>query len=256
MMAKTLALTDNIQIPQIGFGTYGLGSNATEAVLHALRTGYRHIDTADIYGSHENIAKAIPLSGVKREEIFITTKLWSNSLSKDQVEPTVDRFLRELNTGVIDLLLIHWPSRSVPLEETLAAMDKQRQAGKVRAIGVSNFKVSLMKLALATGFPVCNNQIEYNLNHRPIEVLDFCKDNKVTVTAYSPLEEGSGKSSKLVSELAMKYDRSNAEILLAWLIQKGMIAIPRSSNPKHIETNLHSLDLSLEAEDAEKLDGV
>jgi len=251
---KTLPLIENIQIPRMGFGTYGLGRNATEATLHALRTGYRHIDTADIYGSHENIAEAITLSGVKREEIFITTKLWSNSLAKDEVEPTVNRFLRELNTSTIDLLLIHWPSRSVPVQETLVAMDKQCQAGKVRAIGVSNFKVSLMKEALETGFPVCNDQIEYNLNHKPAEVLEFCKDNNVTVTAYSPLEEGGGKSSKLVAELAKKYDRSKAEILLAWLMQKGMIVIPRSSNPKHIETNFRSLDLSLESGDIEKLE--
>ncbi len=256
MMTKMLPLTENIQIPQMGFGTYGLGRNATEAILHSLRTGYRHIDTADIYGSHENIAEAIPLSGVKREEIFITTKLWSNSLAKDEVEPTVNRFLRELNTSVIDLLLIHWPSRSVPVQETLAAMDKQREAGKVRAIGVSNFKVSLMKEALASGFSVCNDQIEYNLNHQPADVLDFCVENNVTVTSYSPLEEGSGKSSQLVAELAKKYDRSKAEILLAWLMHKGMIVIPRSSNPKHIEANFRSLELSLEPEDIGQLDSV
>lgn len=196
------------------------------------------------------------MSGVKREEIFITTKLWSNSLTKPEVGPTVDRFLRELNTDVIDLLLIHWPSRSVPVEQTLAAMDKLRQTGKVRTIGVSNFKVNLMKEALATGFPVCNDQIEYNLNHKPAEVLDFCKENNVTVTAYSPLEEGGGKSGKLVAELAKKYDRSKAEILLAWLMQKGMIVIPRSTSPKHIESNFRSLELALEAEDIEKLDGV
>lgn len=255
-MTKTLFVIDNIQIPQMGFGTYGLGRNATEAVLHALRTGYRHIDTADIYGSHANIAEAIPLSGVKREEIFITTKLWRNSLTKDQVVPTVDRFLRELNTDVIDLLLIHWPSRSAPVEETLAAMDNLRRAGKVHAIGVSNFNVELMKEVLATGFPVCNNQIEYNLNHQPSDVLDFCKENKVTVTAYSPLEEGGDKSGKLVAELTKKYDRSKAEILLAWLMQKGMIVIPRSSNLKHIEANFRSLDLSIEAEDIEKLNTV
>lgn len=253
-MTKTLSLIDDIQIPQMGFGTYGLGRNATEAVLHALRTGYRHIDTADIYGSHGNIAEAIATSGVKREEIFITTKLWSNSLTKAEVGPTVDRFLRELSTDVIDLLLIHWPSRSVPFEETLAAMDQQRLAGKVRTIGVSNFKASMMKEALASGVAVCNDQIEYNLNHQPASVLDFCKENNITVTAYSPLEDGGGQSGKLVAELAKKYSCSKAEVLLAWLMQKGMIVIPRSSNLKHIEANFHSLELSLEPGEIGQLD--
>ncbi len=255
-MTKTLPLIDNIQIPQMGFGTYGLGRNATEAILHALRTGYRHLDTADTYGTHENIAVALPRSGLKREEVFITTKLWSQSLPGNKVGPSVDRFLGELDTKYIDLLLIHWPVSTVAVQETLAAMDKQRQTGKVRAIGVSNFDVGLMKEALATGFPVCNNQIEYNLNHQPSDVLDFCKETNVTVTAYSPLEEGGGKSSKVAAELAKKYDRSKSEVLLAWLMQKGMIVIPRSSNPKHIETNFSSLALSLEAEDIEKLDSV
>jgi diketogulonate reductase-like aldo/keto reductase len=238
----------------MGFGTYGLGRHATEAILHALRTGYRHIDSADMYGSHENIAEALPRSGLKREEVFITTKLMSQTLAGNKVGPAVDRFLRELDIEYIDLLLIHWPNNSVPLQETLGAMDKARLAGKVRAIGVSNFNVRLMNEALATGFPVCNNQIEYNLNHQPADTLEFCQKEKVTVTAYSPLEAGGPQANKAVAQLAEQYGCTKEEILLAWLMAKGMIVIPRSSNPKHIESNFRSLQFKLTAEEIAKLD--
>jgi diketogulonate reductase-like aldo/keto reductase len=249
----TLPLTDGLTIPQMGFGTYGLGRKATEAIVHALRTGYRHIDTADMYGSHENIAKALPESGLKREEIFIVTKLMSQTLAGNKVGPAVDRFLSELDTDYIDLLLIHWPG-SVPVHETLAAMDAMRRAGKVRAIGVSNFNVRLMKEALATGFPVCNNQIEYNLNHQPADVLQFCQAAKVTVTAYSPLEAGGPQANEAVAELAKQYGCTKEEILLAWLMAKGMIVIPRSSNFDHIETNFNSLNVLLREEELKKLE--
>ncbi len=255
MKNPTLPLIDGLTIPQMGFGTYGLGRKATETILHSLHTGYRHLDSADTYRSHENIAEAILASGLKRADLFITTKLWSQSLAGNKVGPAVDRFLRELNTDYIDLLLIHWPASAVPLRETLAAMDKVRQAGKARAIGVSNFNVRLMKETLATGFPVCNDQIEYNLNHQPADVLQFCQDAKVTVTAYSPLEEGKDMGRKAAAAIAKQHNScTKTEVVLAWLMAKGMIVIPRSSDPKHIETNFRSLELKLTAEEIAKLD--
>lgn len=254
MQNPTLKLTESIQVPQMGFGTYGL-RDGTNAIAHALKTGYRHLDTADIYGTHENCAEALQQSGLNRKDVFITTKLWSHSLPRDKVGPSVDKFLRELQTDYIDLLLIHWPSRSAPVQETVAAMDAARQAGKVRAIGVSNFSVANMKEASATGFPVCNNQIEYNLQDRPDDIVEYCFANKVTVTAYSPVKaKGNAKIRKLVDELAKKYGCTNEEIMLAWLMAKGLIVIPRSSNPKHIETNFHSLEVSISAEDVNAID--
>jgi 2,5-diketo-D-gluconate reductase B len=253
-LSPTLTLSDDMQIPQMGFGTWALGPHATEAVLHALRTGYRHLDTADIYGTHGNIAEAIPQSSIPRGEFFITTKLWSRSLSASEVGPSVDRFLRELRTDFIDLLLIHWPSRNVPVQETLSAMEAARQAGKARALGVSNFDVALMQEALASGIAVANNQIEYNLNHQPQDALDFCLANGVTVTAYSPLERGSRVQEAALAELAAKHSATREQVLLNWLMGKGMIVIPRSSKPAHIEANFSSLDLELEEGDAAKLD--
>lgn len=247
----TLRLSNGLDIPQMGFGTYGLRS-ATEAILHALQIGYRHIDTADIYATHQSVGEAVLKNGLPREDVFITTKLWSNSVSGKRVAPTVDRFLSELKTTYIDLLLIHWPGNT-PFAETLAAMDATRKAGKVRSIGVSNFDVELTQNVLDTGYPVVNNQIEYNLNHQPQDVLDFCTRNKITITAYSPLERGNSEQERVVSELAKKYSVTREEVLLQWLIQKGMIVIPRSSITKHIQSNFHALAWEIDKADVTKL---
>lgn len=252
--SPALPLNKDMRVPQMGFGTWGLGRRATEAILHALKVGYRHIDTADIYGTHSNIAEASTQSGIPRDEVFITTKLWSHSVSGEKVCPAVDRLLKELRTDFIDLLLIHWPARNVPVAETLAAMEEARQAGKVRSIGVSNFDVELMQEALATGIEVTNNQFEYNLNHQLQEVLDFCLANGVTVTAYSPLERGNRAQEAALAELAQKYTATREQVLLNWLMRKGMIVIPRSSNPKHIEANFLSLDWALEHDDIQGLE--
>jgi diketogulonate reductase-like aldo/keto reductase len=254
MKNPTLKLTKEFEIPQLGFGTWNLKDpQATQAIAHALGTGYRHLDSADIYGTHPNIAEAIPASTIPREEIFITTKLWSNTLSAKRVGPAVDRFLKELGTEYIDLLLIHWPGNT-PVAETLGAMDAARQAGKVRTLGVSNFDVALMQAALDTGVPVVNNQIEYNINHRPDDVVSFCFSRQVTVTAYSPLETGRAAQENLLAELAKKHHSSREEVLLNWLMNKGMIVIPRSADPSHIDTNWHALAWNLPDEDSQRLD--
>lgn len=255
MSQPTLRLTDAIQIPQMGFGTYGLGPNATAAILHALQIGYRHIDTADMYGSHENIAEAIAQSGVPRNQIFITTKLWSHSVSAKRVGPAVDRFLKELRTEYIDLLLIHWPSNT-PVADTLGAMNEARKAGKVRALGVSNFDVDLLEECKVTEVELTNDQIEFNLNHKPEGILDYCRSQGLTVTAYSPLERGSVAQERIVAELAKRHSVAREEVLLNWLMSKGMIAIPRSANTRHIASNFHSLQVKLSETEAVSIDDV
>ncbi|MCL4257922.1 MAG: aldo/keto reductase [Anaerolineales bacterium] len=251
-MNKTLLLVDDIRIPQMGFGTYAL-KDAKQATLHALQTGYRHLDTADYYRNHAEVGQAMQASGLRREEIFLVTKLYGSSLAPDKVGPAVDRFLKELNTDYIDLLLIHWLS-GIPAEDSLAAMETARAAGKVRALGVSNFEVEDMQAALASGLPVCNNQIEYNLEERPEDVAEFCLANGVTVTAYSPVKvSGGAETRKLVAGLAEKYESTAEQVTLAWLMGKGFIVIPRSNNPKHIESNFRSLELTLSKEDVAAL---
>lgn len=253
MRNPLIKLTDNISIPQMGFGTWGLGNKGTQAILHALNTGYRHLDSADMYNSHGNIAEAIPQSGLKREELFIVTKLHISSLSAQRVGPAVDRFLQELETDYIDLLLIHWPGNT-PISETLGAMDEARKAGKVRTLGVSNFEIDLMRECFDTGVSVVNNQIEYNLRNQPDDLVEFCLEHKVSVTSYTSLERGNSPQEKVVAELAQKYSASREEVLLNWIMNKGMIVIPRSSNPKHIESNFHSLAWELDDADGARLD--
>jgi len=149
MMLKTIALTADIQIPQLGFGTSQLKEAAQASILHALHSGYRHIDTADMYGTHAAVGAALRESGVPRSEVFITTKLWSHSVAADKVAPAVDRFLDELQMDYVDLLLIHWPSEEAEPEETLPAMQAVLAAGKARALGVSNYGVDLLQRAHA-----------------------------------------------------------------------------------------------------------
>lgn len=254
-MTKTLQLTSDLTVPQMGYGTYGIQKDAS-IVAHALKVGYRHIDTADIYGTHGVCGKGIKSSGVPRSEIFVTTKLWSHSVAGDKVGPAVDKFLRELDIEYIDLLLIHWPSKHLPVEETLPAMEKARQAGKIKAIGVSNFSVAQMQAALATGVGVCNNQIEYNLEERPDDIVEYCQANKVTVTAYSPVKaQGRGEVKKAVAQIAKTHNCTPEEVMLAWLMAKDLIVIPRSSNPKHVESNYRSLELKLSANELAQVNG-
>ncbi|HRN51592.1 MAG TPA: aldo/keto reductase [Anaerolineales bacterium] len=252
-MNKMLSLVDGIQIPQMGFGTWEL-KDPKQATLHALHSGYRHIDTADYYHNHVEVGQAMKASGVPRDQIFLVTKLYGRTLEPKNVAPAIDRFLKELDVEQIDLLLVHWLS-GVPGEDGLMAMDKARTAGKVRTLGVSNFEVEDMQAALATGLPVCNNQIEYNLEVRPDDVADFCLANDVTVTAYSPVKvSGGAKARTLVAKLAEEYHFTAEQVILAWLMAKGFIVIPRSNNPKHIESNFRSLEVTLKKEDVAALD--
>ncbi|UYN91265.1 MAG: aldo/keto reductase [Anaerolineales bacterium] len=256
-MNKTLALTESIQIPQLGFGTSGLKEMAQASVLHALRTGYRHIDTADIYETHLPVGAALRESGLPRNEVFITTKLWRHSVTADKVAPAVERFLNELGTDYIDLLLIHWPREEAEPEETLPAMEAVRQSGKVRALGVSNFDVALLERSLKTGVQVTNNQIKYNLETRPNHIVAFCQANNITVTAYSPIRSlGSEAAQTRLSELGAKYGASSQQLALAWLLGKGLIPIPRSTKPENIEANYKSQAIELSAEDAQSLEDI
>lgn len=254
-MNKTLALTADIHIPQLGFGTSQLKEAAYTSILHALHTGYRHIDTADMYGTHGAVGAALRESGVPRGDVFITTKLWSHSVAADKVGPAVERFLDELQMDYIDLLLIHWPSDEAEPEETLPAMDAVRRAGKVRCLGISNFGVELLERSLATGVQILNNQIKFNLEERPDEVVAFCKANRLAVTAYSPLRAlGNPATQKLVESLSQAYSCSPQQLALAWLLAKGLIPIPRSTKPENIKANFRSQQIELSADDVAALD--
>lgn len=252
---KTKKLNNNIEIPVLGFGTWQItGEDCTNAVSHALSVGYRHIDTADAYGNHAEVGKAIANSGVARSDIFLTTKVFRNSLEYKAVHDSAERFLQELQTDYIDLLLVHWPNKEVAMQETMRALLELKEKGSIRAIGVSNFTTRHIDEVLSTDTPICMNQIEVHPYFNQRELRAYCAEKHIAVTAYSPLGRGEVLEDALIAKLAEKYQATPAQIILAWVIARDMIAIPKSTNPDRIEKNFESLDLKMSEEDLQLID--
>lgn len=244
------------ELPALGFGTYKLsGETCVHAVMEALRVGYRHIDTAEMYGNHAEVGQAIEQSDVDRDDVFLTTKIWRTNLAHNQVLQSLDESLDALGMDYVDLLLIHWPSRSVPVEETIDAMNQLQQAAKVRHIGVSNFSVSQLKGAIAASTtPIFTNQIEYHPLTRQDEVLEFCLDNDILVTAYSPLAKGKVSSNQTLQQIGDRYDKTAAQVALRWLLQQPMVApIPKAGTRNHIHENFDVFDFELTNEEMNEI---
>lgn len=247
---KYFRLSDDNNIPVIGFGTWKLkGKVCYTAVRTALDMGYRHIDTADRYKNHKPIAHALKDSNVPREEVFIATKVWWTDLSKRKVIEKAHKFLKELQTEYIDLLLIHWPNRKISLEETLAGMQQLKNEGVIKSIGVSNFTQHHLQEALKTGVYIVTNQIEFHPSFSQPELKKFCDTQGVLVTGYSPLGQGNDIELPQIQALAQKYNCSSAQIILSWLVSCGVVAIPKATDPRYIKENLAALDINLVSED-------
>lgn len=253
-MVPLKILNKEISIPMIGFGTWRLqGEECHSAVRTALEVGYRHIDTADRYQNHREVGEAIKASGVPRKDIFLTTKIWRDRLKHDDVLADVDRFLAELGTEYLDLLLIHWPNHEVPITETLSAMEECRQAGKIKAIGVSNFTERHLDEAKTAGVEIVNNQVELHPSFNQKDLRAYCVPADISITAYSPLRSGDMEMRE-VAELANKYGRTPAEIILNWILTRGLIVIPQTMNVERMKENLHASDFSMSEEDLAILD--
>lgn len=255
-MVPLKKLNDELSIPMIGFGTWKLkGEEGRVAVESALKVGYRHIDTADRYGNHAEVGEVIKASNVARSDIFLTTKVWRERLKRDEILADVDRFLQELSTEYVDLLLIHWPNREVPVEETLLAMEECRQAGKIKAIGVSNFTEKHLETARATGVKVVNNQIELHPSFNQSDLRAYCAQAGISVTAYSPLRSGD-MDHPSVRDLAAKYGRSPAQVILNWIIRRDLIVIPQTTNLERMKENLAAADFTMSEGDLAILDSL
>lgn len=243
------------EIPALGLGTWQLqGKDCRRAVEIALNIGYRHIDTADAYDNHEEVATGIKMAGIKREDYWLTTKLWWSDLKAKDTLKACDRVLQELQTDYLDLYLIHWPNKEVLIEETLEAMQKLKEAGKIRNIGVSNFTIHHLEDALKTGVKFLTNQVEFHPSLNQKELKEFCDKNDILITAYSPIAQGHDLKLSVVKELAEKYGRSESQVVLNWLMAKGMVAIPRSKTEEHIVDNFESLAWEMEEDDVMKMD--
>jgi diketogulonate reductase-like aldo/keto reductase len=257
MLTRPLSLNAEASMPLLGFGTWQLtGDACSRGVAEALRIGYRHIDTADAYGNHWEVAKGIADSGIKREDFFLTTKVWRTDLAHDSLLEAGNRFLSELNTEYIDLLLIHWPNREIPIEATLRAMEELRRAGKIRAIGVSNFTEHHLEDALMTGIEITNNQVEVHPTFNQAALRAYCKSKNISITAYSPLGRGRDLDLPVIKGIAEKYAKTPAQVALNWAMARGMAAIPKSSDFKRIKENYESASFELSDEDLQKMDAL
>lgn len=252
---KNMKLKEGNDIPIIGFGTWLLKRDeCRRSVETAFEVGYRHIDTADVYGNHEEVAKAIRNSGLKREELFITSKVWRSELTRKLALYAGDRFLDELDIEYLDLLLVHWPNKDVPISETMSAFGELKEKGITKSIGVSNFTIDHLEAILKTNINISVNQVEFHPSLNQEDLRKYCDEKGIVLTAYSPNAQGEDFKLDEVKKLANKYSKTESQIILNWIINKNIVAIPRSSNPKHIKENLESWDWEMEDDDYKSLD--
>ena len=253
---KYVELSSGEQMPLLGLGTWQLtGEDCVNSVKTAIKIGYNHIDTADGYDNHQSVGKGIKESGIDREDLFITSKIKQENLHYDDIKEDVQRFLDELEIEYLDLILIHWPNKDIPLEESLKALKEVKEDGLAKNIGVSNFTINHLKDAVKI-YPdlVAVNQVEFHPTLYQKELLDFCQENEIVVTAYSPLARGEVFENKVIKDLSQKYDKSAAKLVLKWLIDKDIAAIPKASSREHLEANFDLFDWEIPAEAREKMD--
>jgi 2,5-diketo-D-gluconate reductase B len=245
-------------IPRLGFGTWQIdGPTVTEAVADALALGYRHIDTARMYGNEREVGEGLRASGVPRDEVWVTTKVFYDQLEPDRLRRSAEASLADLGLDHVDLLLIHWPNPTIALGDSLAALHRARQDGLTKHIGVANFPSALLREAIAE-FPIACNQVEYHPYLAQRAVLDAAHSHGVVVTAYSPLGSGGLLNEPVLAEIARARGATPAQVCLRWLLdQTGVAAIPKAASHEHRAENLAALDLApLTYEERAAVDGL
>ncbi len=261
----------NLTLPKIGFGTWKIGgesspnpawdSQSLTALRSALEIGYTHFDTAEYYAaghSEELVGRAVRESNTKRENLFITSKVSPEHLNYDDVFKSCESSLRRLKMDYIDLYLIHWPGRGMKLEKTFPALNKLVRDGKVKHLGVSNFNLKLLKQSQEySETPILTNQVPYSLpDHSYVEngVLEYCQQNDILVTAYSPVKFRSIRVNKTLKEITNAHSATPFQIALAWLVmQPRVITIPMSFDPQHIKENFEAAEILLSADEMTRL---
>jgi 2,5-diketo-D-gluconate reductase B len=248
-----------VKVPALGFGTWRLkGRTCRDMVRQAVKIGYRHIDTASIYDNEEDVGRGIADAGVPREEIFLVTKVWRDQMAVDSISRAAAESRERLGTEYIDLFLIHWPTRSVPLAETLRGMRHLMEDGRIRHIGVSNFPVALLQEATETlAAPILANQVEYHPYLSQNRLVAYCREAGIMLTAYCPLAEGQVTRDPLLKRIGAKHGRSAAQVALRWLLEQHPVAaIPMTASPDHCRANFEVFDFELEPEDRAAIAGL
>ena len=255
-MTNAVFLNNDRKMPLLGLGVYkATGENEAEnAIISAVKCGYRMIDTASAYKNEENVGRGIARCGIPRKELFITTKFWNNAQRLGDVEGAFQRSLDRLGLDYIDLYLIHWPVPGCYLS-TWKEMEKILSSGRALSIGVSNFEIRhLEELRRVSGIVPAVNQIECHPLCYPKELIDYCQANGIQVQAYAPLARGAYLDHDVLCVMGTKYAHTPAQVGLRWAVQKGISVIPKSVHPDRIESNANIFDFSIDQEDMDLLD--
>lgn len=249
-------LNNGLVMPLLGFGTYRLapGEETWRSVADALRMGYRLIDTAAAYGNEADVGAAVHESGIAREEVFVTTKLWNTDHGYREARAGFEKCRKRLGFDYIDLFLVHWPAGG-KLRETWRALTELVEEGSCRAIGVSNFtEGQIREIMEASAVAPAVNQIELNVFVNPRSLVAFCRDSGVQVEAYTPLAKGAGLDDPVVTALARTYGKTPAQIMLRWIVQQEIVAIPKAAGRTHREENARVFDFELGEADMRELE--
>ena len=249
----SLKLSNGIEIPQIGFGTFKIPDDtAAEAVKTALEAGYRHIDTAAIYRNENGVGKGIKESGIPRNEIFLTSKLWNDDQGYDTALKAFDESLKKLGTDYLDLYLIHWPKAKN--KESWKALEKVYKDGRVKSIGVSNFKEHhLDDLLTDAEITPMINQVELHPQFPQEALRNYCAKKGILIEAWGSLMQGQIFDKEAIKEIAQKHNKTVSQIGIRWALQNGVVTIPKSTHEQRIKDNLNVFDFELDNEDMKKI---
>lgn len=247
-------MRSGIEIPQIGLGVYKAGVRTEAAVLSALETGYRHIDTASFYRNEADVGRAIKSSGLRREDIFLTSKIWNDEQRSGEVRAAFYRSLERLETDYLDLYLIHWPVSSC-FERTWESLQRLKEEGLVRALGVSNFLEHHLDAVQKTALPEIN-QIELHPYAQRRELVRYCLDRGILICCWSPLARTRCFSETLIQKIAANKKKSESQIVLRFALQKGYIVIPKSVHPERQRENIDLFDFSLSSQESAEIESL
>ena len=244
--------TQGVSIPRLGFGTFRMpGAESQPVVESAIALGFRHIDTAAMYENETAVGAALAASGVKRDELFVTTKVWHDQLSADALRRAFDLSLGKLRLDYVDLYMIHWPTRDIDIAVSLEALMELRQRGLTLAIGVCNFNLPMIRRAVEEiGAPIAAHQVEYHAFLSQTPMLAYLRSKAIPLTAYAPLAQGRAANDPTLAAIGRKHGATAAQVAIAWLLdQHGVIAIPKAGRPESQKANLDALGVRLDDED-------